>query len=75
MSKLTPEEISQLTNDPQIQATVEANKAKAQAKRESDLMSLGYNQALLDYGQLPEGWERQDMIRMIDGQKAKLGIE
>ncbi len=74
MTGLNAEQIAKLTNDPQIQATVEANKVKAQAKRESDLMLLGYNQALLDYGQLPEGWERQDMIRTIDNQKAKLDL-
>jgi hypothetical protein len=71
MPKLTREEIKQLISGHTIQATIEADKAT----RESDLMLLGYNQALLDYGQLPEGWETRDMIRTIDEQKAKLGIE
>ena len=74
MTGLSADQIEKLMNDPQIQATVEANKIRAQAKRESDLMMLGYNQALLDYGKLPEGWERQDMIRTIDNQKAKLDL-
>lgn len=73
--ELTSEQITKLANEPAIQATIEANKAQTQPKRESDLMLLGYNQALLDYGQLPEGWETQDMIRTINEQKAKLGIE
>lgn len=75
MTGLNADQIRKLMSDPEIQATIEANKAKAQARRESDLMLLGYNQALLDYGQLPEGWETQDMIRTISDQKAKLGIE
>jgi hypothetical protein len=75
MPQLTLEQITKLTEDPAVQATIETNKAQAQARRESDLMLLGYNQALLDYGQLPEGWETQDMIRTIAEQKAKLGIE
>ncbi len=75
MTGLNASQIEKLMSDPQIQATIEANKAKAQAKRESDLMLLGYNQALLDCGKLPEGWERQDMIRTINDQKAKLSIE
>lgn len=75
MAGLTPEQITQLTNNPQIKATVEANKAKAQARRESDLMLLGYNQCLLENGPLPEGWTVQDMQSVIDSQKAKLGIE
>jgi hypothetical protein len=62
-------------SDPTIQATIEANKIKATKSRDAELMLLGYNQALLDYGQLPEGWERQDMARTIEEQKAKLGIE
>lgn len=75
MPQLTPEQITKLSNDPTIKATVEANKAQAQARRESELMLLGYNQALLDYGQLPEGWETKDMTRTVNEQKAKLGIE
>jgi hypothetical protein len=70
---LSKEQIAQLVNDPSIKATIEVNKAAAQAQLESDLMLLGYNQAILDYGQLPEGWETQDMIRTIEEQRAKLG--
>lgn len=75
--QLNPEQITRfrLANDPGIKATVEANKAQAQARRESELMLLGYNQALLDYGNLPNGWETQTMINTINDQKVKLGIE
>lgn len=72
--QLTPEQIKQLTNDPQIQATIEANQAQAQAKRESGLMSLGYNQALHDCANWPEGHTAQSWNKVIDGQKAKLGV-
>lgn len=75
MTGLNADQIEKLMSDPEIQATIEANKARAAKKRESDLMLLGYNQALLDYGQLREGWETQYMIRTINKQKAKLGIE
>lgn len=72
--KMHPEQILQLVNDPTIKATIEANKTEIFKQHESDLMMLGYNQALLDYGHLPEGWDTQDMVRTIEEQKAKLGI-
>lgn len=74
MPQLTQEQINQLANNPTIKTTVEANKVKAQARGESDLMLLGYNQALLDYGQLPEGHTTQSWEEVIEGQKTKLGI-
>lgn len=74
MSQLTPEQITKLIDDPQIKATIETNKAQAQAKRESDLMVLGYNQALLDWEHIPEGHFPSTWNEVIKGQKAKLGI-
>jgi hypothetical protein len=74
LPQLTPEQITQLTNDPQIKATIEANKAQAQGKRESDLMLLGYNQALHDCANWPEGHTAQSWNDVIDRQKAKLDI-
>lgn len=73
MTKLTPEQVAKLINDPQIKATLQANKTRAQLKRESDLMLLGYNQAILDYGKLPAGHTVQSWNDVIEGQKAKLG--
>lgn len=75
MPQLTKAQITQLTNDPSIKATVEANKARAQAKRESDLMLLGYNQALHDCANWPEGHTAQSWNAIIEGQMAKLGLE
>ncbi len=75
MPQLTLEQINQLANDPSIQATIEANKVKAQAKRESDLMLLGYNEALLDNHVWPEGHTSATWGDVIEMQKRKLGIE
>lgn len=73
---LNQEQITQLMNDPKIQATIEANKIKAAKARDTDLMMLGYNQALLDVGQaaLPEGWATEDLQEAINKQREKLGI-
>jgi hypothetical protein len=75
-NKLTRDQINQLVNDPAIQATVEANKIKAAKARDTELMMLGYNQALLDVGQaaLPEGWTIQDLQEVVNRQREKLGV-
>jgi hypothetical protein len=76
--RLTEKEIEKLKNDPAIQATAEANKAaaaqRAEAKRETDLLLLGYNQALLDNHQWPSGHTSRTWADVIEMQKAKLGI-
>lgn len=78
MSQLTPEQVSKLVNDPSIQATTEANRTteaqRAKAKRETDLMLLGYNQALLDNHQWPQGHTSRTWADVIETQKNKLGI-
>jgi hypothetical protein len=76
MTGLTKDQVKQLLNDPSIQATEEENKAKAKARRESDLMLLGYNQALLDVGKpaLPKGWTVQKLQGVVNKQREKLGI-
>jgi hypothetical protein len=73
---LTKLQIEQLMNDKGIQATIEANKIKAEKSRDADLMMLGYNQALLDVGQaaLPEGWTVEDLQVVINKQREKLGV-
>lgn len=73
---LTPEQVTQLVNDPEIQKTVEANKVEAAKRRDTDLMLVGYNQALLDVGQaaLPEGWTTNDLQEVINKQREKLGV-
>jgi hypothetical protein len=73
---LTKEQVTQLVNDPEIQATIEANKIKAASQRDAELMTLGYNQALLDVGQaaLPDGWTEKDLREVISKQREKLGV-
>lgn len=76
MTELNPEQIAQLTNDENVQATIEANKVQVAKDRDTELMLLGYNQALLDCGQadLPEGWTTADLQEVIRKQRDKLGI-
>jgi len=76
MTGLNADQIRELMLDPEIQATIEANKAKAAKKRAAKLMLVGYNQALLDCGQscLPAGWTLVQMQDVINGQREKLGI-
>ncbi len=76
MTGLNADQIEKLMSDPEIQATIEANKARAAKNRGAELMLIGYNQALLDCGQaaLPEGWTLVQMQDVINGQRAKLGI-
>jgi hypothetical protein len=73
MSELTQGQIDQLKNDPQIQATIERNKIAAAQERESKLMMLGYNQALLETGQIPEGMSRKDLEGIVANMREKLG--
>ena len=75
-SGLTQEQITQLVNDPEIQKTIEANKVEVLARRDADLMMVGYNQALLDVGQaaLPKGWTTNDLQKVIAKQRKRLGV-
>jgi hypothetical protein len=74
MTGLTADQVHQLVNDETIQATVQANKKDAARWRDAELMSLGYNQALLETGNLPEGWTAKDMQDVINKQRNRLGI-
>lgn len=74
MAAKSKEQILQILKGNKTQADIEANKAAAAQRRESDLMILGYNQALLDTGNLPEGFTMAGMVKIIESQKAKLGI-
>ena len=71
---LTREQVLELVNNPDIQATEKANKELALKCRESDLMVLGYNQALYDYGNWPEGHTSESWLQVIEAQKERLGI-
>lgn len=75
MSQLTKEQIEKLVNNPMIKATVEANKARAKATRQADLMLLGYNQALLDNNLWLEGHTRESWAEVVAQQKSKLEIK
>jgi len=72
---LTEDQIAKLVNDPSIKATIEANKEAVARQRDCDLMMLGYNQALHGCGNWPEGHTAQSWNKVIECQKAKLGIE
>jgi hypothetical protein len=71
---LTKEQIKKLTSNPKIQKTIKANKEAIAKRRECDLMLLGYNQALLDTGQHPEGHDYNSWSEVIKGQRDKLGV-
>lgn len=76
MAKLTKEQIAKLISDPKIQETVEKNKKLAVNNRDRKLMLLGYNQALLDNGGLPdEGLTVEALERIIANSKLELSIE
>jgi hypothetical protein len=72
---LTEKQIKQLANEPSIKATAKANEEVKAKKREADLMLLGYNQALQDTANWPEGHTAQSWNEVIEFQKTKLGIE
>ena len=74
--KMTKEEILAAMKGKKSQAMIEREKENATLDRESNLMLLGYNQALLDQGEsaMPEGWTVADMQKVIAGQRTKLGI-
>lgn len=73
---MTEDQITQLMQDKNIQATIEANKAEAAKQRDAELMILGYNQALLDCGKaaLPQDWTTDQLQLVINKQREKLGI-
>lgn len=76
IEKLTEKQRKRFSNmmeEAEIVEDNEARFARLQAKRESDLMLLGYNQCLLENELWPEGHTRQSWKGIIEAQMAKLG--